>query len=296
MKTVTEILAVAGADLLAGVAALLGNDVPLKDHNNTYSPVVIIGASFSFGELPLEKKRLQSRLIEDQRRFFARVRALLRAQSMGVLKRIDEWETTVREIIEQEYLVWHSTTGKALAAAKQAVDEILEAVSRLHDPAEGSVVLIPDTNAMILSPAFQEWCFEGLPAFEVLLVPLLLSELDSLKANHRDPNVKQKAQAIIRQIKEYGRRGSLGDGVIIIANRIRLRTIAVEPRMEETLPWLDPTVPDDRLLSSTVEAMRNHPRSIVALVTGDINLQNKASFAGIPFLEPPANANSEPSL
>ena len=292
MQTVAESLAVAGADLLFGVAALLGDDAPLEDVNKPHSSVVFIGPSFGFGDLPLEKKRLQSRLNEDHRRFFALVRALLRTQSTEVLKRIDERETTVREVIEQEYLVWHSTRGEALAAVKKTVHETLEAVGHLHDPVEGSVVLVPDTNALILSPAFQEWSFEGIPEFEVLLVPLLLSELDTLKTNHRDPNVKQKAQAVIRQIKEYARRGSLSDGVTIVANRIRLRALAIEPRVEETLPWLDPTVPDDRMLASTVEAMRMHPRSTIALVTGDINLQNKATFAGVPFLEPSVGADA----
>ncbi len=291
MQTVAESLTVAGTDLLDEVAVLLGNDAPLEDINEPPSSVVFIGPSFGFEDLPLEKKRLQSRLNEHRRRFFAFARALLCTQSTEVLKRIEERETTVREVIEQEHLVWHSTTGEALAAVKKAVHEILEAVGHLHDPVEGSVVLVPDTNALILSPAFQKWSFEALPEFELLLVPLVLSELDTLKINHRDSNVKQKAQAVIRQIKEYARRGSLSVGVTIVANRIRLRALASEPRVEETLFWLDPTVPDDRMLASTVEAMRMHPRSTVALVTGDINLQNKAAFAGIPFLEPPVGAD-----
>jgi len=244
--------------------------------------------------MSIDKKRLQSRLIEKRRWFFDWSRALLRKQSDDVLKQIGEYETTLCDIIEQNHCVSFSTTGGAFRAAKEAIDETLRAISFLYDRAEGSVLLIPDTNSLISSPDFQKWSFDNILEFEILLVPLLLSELDSLKINHRNRKVKQKTQAIIRQIKEYGRRGSLCDGVSIIANRIRLRTIAVEPRIEETLPWLDPTVPDDRLLSSTVEAMRNHSRSIVALVTGDINLQNKASFAGIPFLEPPAPSISAP--
>ena len=44
---------------------------------------------------------------------------------------------------------------------------------------------------------------------------------------------------------------------------------------------------DDRLLATVVEVMRLHPHSPVTLVTRDINLQNKAEFACIPFVEPP---------
>ncbi len=33
--------------------------------------------------------------------------------------------------------------------------------------------------------------------------------------------------------------------------------------------------------------MHQHPRTPVILVTRDINLQNKAEYAGLPFVEPP---------
>lgn len=79
----------------------------------------------------------------------------------------------------------------------------------------------------------------------------------------------------------------IADGVIVVRDRISLRSLAAEPRVNETLPWLDPAVPDDRIVPSTIEVMRLHSRSTVAIVTADINLQNKAAFADVPFLEPP---------
>lgn len=54
------------------------------------------------------------------------------------------------------------------------------------------------------------------------------------------------------------------------------------------LPWLDPTNNDDRFLASVVEIARENTRCVVAIVTGDINLQNKARFARMPFCEPPS--------
>lgn len=57
---------------------------------------------------------------------------------------------------------------------------------------------------------------------------LLCLNLDKLKVDHRSEIVRQKAEKLIRQIKEYRRRGKL-----------------------------------------------------------DLNLQNKAEFARVPFLEPP---------
>jgi hypothetical protein len=289
MDSVADMLRAEGARLLEEVEKLLGEDAPMRDINTPDSSVVFIGPPYAFSDPSIDEKRLQARLGDDRRHFFALIRAVLRDQPDGVLKQVDESETTIRDVIEQENLVWHSTTGQACEAARGAVAEVLEAVTHLYDPAEGSVVLVPDTNALIESPSFPDWAFDDVPMFEVLLVPLLLSELDGLKTGHRLPHVREKAQAVIRQIKEYARRGSLVDGVIVVRDRISLRTLAVEPRVNETLPWLDPTAPDDRMLASTIEVMRLHPRSIVAIVTADINLQNKAAFARVPFLEPPSS-------
>ena len=57
--------------------------------------------------------------------------------------------------------------------------------------------------------------------------------------------------------------------------------------MEQTLEWLDPTSGDDRIIAGVIDAMRRFPRSTVVLVTADVNLQNKAAFASLPFVEPP---------
>jgi hypothetical protein len=57
--------------------------------------------------------------------------------------------------------------------------------------------------------------------------------------------------------------------------------------MGESLTWLDPTNRDDQFIASTIEVIRQNPRSRVTIVTRDINLQNKAELARLPFVEPP---------
>jgi predicted ribonuclease YlaK len=64
-------------------------------------------------------------------------------------------------------------------------------------------------------------------------------------------------------------------------------TLAVEPDADHVLPWLDLSNEDDRILAAFVDVMRQHPRSPVVLVTRDINLQNKAEYAALAFVEPP---------
>jgi predicted ribonuclease YlaK len=81
--------------------------------------------------------------------------------------------------------------------------------------------------------------------------------------------------------------GRLADGVVIRKGLSEVFTLATEPRMEESLPWLDAHNKDDQILATVIEVMRIWPRSNVQLVTRDINLQNKADYANVPFVEPP---------
>ncbi|MDM8006166.1 MAG: PIN domain-containing protein [Phycisphaerae bacterium] len=77
----------------------------------------------------------------------------------------------------------------------------------------------------------------------------------------------------------------------MISDRITARSVPAEPKVSETLPWLDPSNNDDRFLASVIEVIRENVRSVVVIVTGDINLQNKARFARIPFCEPPGETS-----
>jgi hypothetical protein len=54
-----------------------------------------------------------------------------------------------------------------------------------------------------------------------------------------------------------------------------------------SLPWLDPSNADDKILAAFIEVMRLRTAHPGFIVTRDINLQNKAEFARLPFLEPP---------
>jgi predicted ribonuclease YlaK len=63
--------------------------------------------------------------------------------------------------------------------------------------------------------------------------------------------------------------------------------LRAEPDFASTLLWLDCANDDDRILAGFIEVMRQHPRCPVFLVTGDINLTNKADSAGLPCLAPP---------
>jgi predicted ribonuclease YlaK len=99
--------------------------------------------------------------------------------------------------------------------------------------------------------------------------------------------VRKKAQGLVRQIKGYRRRGRLTEGVPLVRGVSEVVGIATEPNMSQALPWLVATNADDRFLASTLKIMRQRPQSPVTVVTADVNMQNKAEYARISFVEPP---------
>jgi len=98
-------------------------------------------------------------------------------------------------------------------------------------------------------------------------------------------------QSIITRLKGLRRQGNMHEGVKV--NKvITVKMSAHEPDFKKTLSWLDPTNKDDCIIAATLEVQREEPSSIVVLVTNDINHQNKAEMANLPFIEPPDTSTS----
>ena len=237
--------------------------------------------------LDAEGCQLQSKVHNHYNKLLALLRALLRSQTQSIQDSLEEESATVSNVIDQEDSTWTKTTEEAIGNCHEALDRQVGLVATVYDGTVGRHVYVPDTNALLYQPQLEDWEFDGSPDFVVVLMPTVLSELDQLKVNHRNEDVRRKAEGLIRRIKGYRARGRLADGVPLRKGRSTLQTIAIEPKMEETLPWLKADNNDDRILAAFIEVMREHPRCQVILVTRDMNLQNKAEYAGLPFIEPP---------
>lgn len=125
----------------------------------------------------------------------------------------------------------------------------------------------------------------------IVLFPTVLTELDKLKIVHRDAEFRQKIISIINRIKGLRSQGRLLDGVIVHKS-ILIKMVATEPDFEHTLHWLDNGNSDDRIIASALEIQVRNPSDTVILVSSDINLQNKAEMANLPYLEPPTREQS----
>lgn len=289
MKTVSELVAERGTELLSLLEALLREHSSIYLWNRPGSGILNVTGNHAYRELDAQGRRLQSRLLEEYTEFADLVGVLLKAQPDKVRKSHEKHRKTVRGVVTQEGSTWHKTIDEVWASASDAVRSQIESVENLYSASiEGTVVLVPDTNALLWNPKLEEWSFPNIASFDVWLVPVVLGELDSLKVNHRNADVRERAEGLIRRIKGYRDRGNLRDGVSIKTGVSRLVSVAVEPDFAASLPWLSSTNADDRLVATFIEVMRKNPRSPALLVTRDLNLQNKMEFTRLPFMEPPS--------
>ncbi len=244
--------------------------------------------SYRWKELNDKGKQLQSKLYDKYNKFQEIIAYLLQKQVPKTKQLFQKSNEIVLGYIEySKDLRGDNTTISINKEVKQNIEHMINIINSLYGKSNTKTILVPDTNALLNNNILSEWEFKEFNKFELLLIPTVLAELDKLKNDRSKQNRSDNANSIIRQIKEFRRRGKLTEGVTVITNKIYLKSIAVEPDFKNTLSWLDTNNQDDRIVASFLEVIRNFPNSDVRLVTSDINLQNKMEFAELPFIETP---------
>ncbi len=251
---------------------------------------VVMGYSV-WEDLPPQGIHAQAESLARYREFEEIARVLLKEQPEKTIKEFKSATLTITAAIQQTKSPPQATAAVVLTKMIKALETQLDLIRNLYDSCEGTTVLVPDTNALLYYPALEDWVFADIPCFTLILLPTILEELDGMKVGGRNETLRTKAEGLITRIKGYRARGSgqasLLDGVPLRKGVSQLKARALEPKMEDSLPWLDPSNQDDRFIAGFLEVMRSYPRSAVVLITLDVNLQNKAAFARLPFIEPP---------
>lgn len=111
----------------------------------------------------------------------------------------------------------------------------------------GGRLFVPDTNALIHEPAIETWQLPQGPC-SLVFVPQVVRELDAKKM---DARIGEKASAVIRRLKEYGRRGDTFVGVPLVGGTT-VREVAHDASVDESLAWLRASHADDQLLASVL--------------------------------------------
>jgi len=239
LKTATELLLDHAARIREGIEDLLARS-SMTQMDRDWGSGVWLGPTDKWGKLDVECHRIQSRILEEYGRFFDTVRIVLRGLPSDALRKLEESHEAIRKVIKQNEVTWLGSVDGARTSALSARETQCKLLDRLHDAGGGTAIYLPNTNALLHNIDLERWDFADCDRVELVLGPSILVELDELKINHRNPDVRTKAEGLISRIKGYRARGRLTQGVPLRKPASTIMAIATEPRLDESLPWLDP--------------------------------------------------------
>jgi rRNA-processing protein FCF1 len=235
----------------------------------------------------------QMALIARYSAWFERFRLLFPNPTPAVRKKMERTDSFVRRWVERPSL-FDNDLPRTIEEARGIAADRLKAFGELLGIAahsgDAGLRLLPDTNVLLRNPAVEELGEAvGSSKHTVHIVTTVLAELDDLKDRGRTPDVREKAEKVVRRLKGFRDRGSLAQGVKV-QGQVWLRLEHREVDARSILSWLDPASPDDRILAAALRLQSDNPAGIVVLITLDMNLQNKADVVGLPYAEPTRSA------
>ena len=243
--------------------------------------IISLTPDYYWGELTSEQINTQLAIKREYEEWFEVFRSVFINATNELDRRVHKADKQLRKWIElsKNYAIRPNiNNGQELRNDTVDFFDLLEIIEA-SGPMEP--VLIPDTNAMISTPDPTQYRgITGDDHFTFLLLPTVLAELDGLKNSHRNPALREKVNKAITRIKGWRHQGHLLNGVTV-DKTITVKAVAIEPDMSNTLAWLDKENRDDRIIASVLNAQSSYPTAQVVLVTGDINLLNKADLARI---------------
>jgi rRNA-processing protein FCF1 len=269
-------------------ALLEGSEIRNIDPNRGGSDVVFLGAAkwgWAPSDIALEAARMT--LLPSIETLRIRLTLLfphptprLRKQHEDAFKLLDAWAR--RETRDHSV---PSTLEKAHAELDETIDGLAK-FTQLLTADEYPVRLMPDTNALVDNPDLTVYADQLGKRYRVHLSPTVLGELDELKRSGRNQELREAAGATVKRLKGLRTNGDVLGGVRV-AGDISCVFEHTEPRSEALPDWLDLTVPDDRVAASAILLQSAHPSASLYVATSDINLQNKLSALGLPWVEGP---------
>ena len=271
--------------LVDTLAAFL-SELTIKQMRRDQDGIVIVAPEYYWDDLSYEQSNRQLAIKRDYEEWFSILRTICGNATDDLdatLKQADDLMRTWIELHDNWSLAPDPIANQELL--RKDVQHFLKVLSIINASGPGTLILVPDTNAIIANtePA-QYRTIVGGERFVFLLLPTVLGELDELKNLHRNPEFRSKVAKSITRIKGWRNQGSLRDG-ITVDHDITVMAVATEPDMQKTLPWLDKDNKDDRVIASVLEVQRSYPTSRLILITGDINLSNKADLSRISTAE-----------
>lgn len=260
--------------------------------NKDYSAeIVVVQPEYTWEKLDDEGLLAQDKALRYCVKLFESIDYLFAEKHEDLKHQVNEVKDAYLYWINRNKRGWDwglpSNLQKVREDLNKKTEKLKELLEWLRGTSPPGYILIPDTNSLIVNPEINTYGQKiGLSSgnYIIIFIPTVLSELDKLKVIHRDDSFRKKVESVIKRIKGYRNQGDIHEGVTIYET-ITVKMIAAEPNLDRTLPWLNSDNNDDRIVASCLEIQREYAGSIVILITADINLQNKAQMALLPFGE-----------
>lgn len=252
-----------------------------------YAPVIEVvevdPRRYEWVELSMGERRIMS-LLQEEFHFLEEQIALLRPHlSPNGQSLVYDSLNELASYVDRDGSFYIPEAVQLLNNIDNCYTNIHKVLSTLVNPVDVSLVLFPDTQALLQNPALHTWTLGEIP-FQIILLPRVLADLDALTKAGAHPEDTAKAKAAIYVLKRLRRKGNLNRG-IPLNQGVLLRTLAIEPDFEQTYSWLRSDYPLDQIIIAMVDYARQYPNRQLALVSSELSLQNKAEFSQIAFLE-----------
>jgi hypothetical protein len=250
--------------------------------------IVWIGPEFYFGERSADQQATQLGLKREYDVISELLKQLVRGRPNDLVSSFEQADNHFRDWLDFN-CSWSLTanTAENFETVRAAAEQIARILDVLDAPSNDELIVVPETNSLLANadPTVYRG-IAGQQSFVFLLLHTVLGELDKLKIEHRNAEVREKARKVIDRIKGWRKQGALVDGVTVDKS-IRVKAASREPDFKNTLSWLDASNNDDRIIASVFALQTESPSAQVILVSGDINLLNKADVAMIETAELP---------
>ena len=128
----------------------------------------------------------------------------MRGSPQDLVGRFEEADKRFRDWLELD-ASW-GVTSSPLENAKKGQDAakpLEQLLSVLDAVSEDEIILVPDTNSLLAAFDPTEYRkVSGENSFVFMILPTVLCELDRLKVEHRNPDVREKAKKSSRELKD----------------------------------------------------------------------------------------------
>lgn len=268
-------------EIIPIVDQMLDNSAIYYDDPNVGSSIFFVGVDVYHWSKKDERSQIKARDLFSK--LSQNIELLLDKANPTTQKAFLKTNKNILNLIDQVHAPSSIDSGKRIIRGETKVYK--DFLSLFIEP-EIKACIVPDTNCIVQFPdpiSYKNVCSSS--KFEFIILPTILSELENQKNNHRNQVYKKKVKSVITRLKGYRNQGDVLKG-IIVDKTITVKMIATEPDFAKTLKWLNPIVNDDKIIASTLELQIEYPSNQIILVTGDINLQNKAQMANLTVVDP----------